>query len=318
MLHKYLFLLLVIGTWLSISWQANPVSRKWPKAIQPHSNYASEAGFELGRALFYEPLLSKDSSISCASCHLSYTGFAHVDHPTSHGIENHIGRRNAPGLMNLKWRRFFHWDGGVLSLNGQAVNPLTHPDEMGSNLASVLQRLERHPTYRKAFQRIYKQSKLETWMLLDALQQFTSALISSESFYDKVSAGKYAFNPQQEKGALLFQEKCNTCHPAPLFSSDQFQTNQIDTFPTDLGRYEITGNPKDRYLFRVPSLRNVTHTYPYMHDGRFRTLKEVMAHYGKQFQLSDDAQKDLIAFLKTLTDTSFLHNKRFQYQTLTL
>jgi cytochrome c peroxidase len=315
MLNKCLLFLLLCGVLLSVQKYNTEHSTAWPAPFQKPSKYTSSAGFELGRALFYNPILSADSSISCASCHLSYTAFAHVDHPTSHGIANRIGKRNAPGLFNLAWRSNFHWDGGVLNLSGQAINPLTHPDEMGESLAHVLEKLNAQAIYKQYFKRVYKQKKIQTWMLLDALQQFTIALVSNNSLYDRVQKMESTFTPQQASGFQLFQNYCNRCHEAPLFFSNSFEYNGISN-SNDLGRYEITGIPADKNLFRVPSLRNITHTFPYMHDGRFKTLKAVLQHYSKQFNLDENAQKDLIAFLKTLTDTSFIFNPEFQFHTL--
>ena len=317
MTNKVLLLILLSGLLFSLTLDRIKTNLKWPAPIQKKTAYYSETSFELGRALFYDPLLSVDSSISCASCHLSYTSFAHVDHPTSHGIANRIGKRNAPGLYNLAWRQDFHWDGGVQTLTGQALNPLTHPDEMGETLENILLKLNQHKRYLSFFKRIYKQNVIETWMLLDALQQFTLALVSDDSYYDKVQQNKGHFSVQQAQGQKLFEQYCNRCHEAPLFFSNRFESNGITILSNDLGRFEITGSESDKGKFRIPSLRNITHTLPYMHDGRFRSLKEVLRHYGQQLALNDSQQKDLIAFLKTLTDSSFLSNPRFQYHTLT-
>jgi cytochrome c peroxidase len=153
-------------------------------------------------------------------------------------------------------------------------------------------------------------------MLLDALQQFTISLISKDSFYDKVSRQHASFSEQQQKGFVLFEQHCNSCHTAPLFFSNRFESNGIRIDSTDLGRFNITALEADKGKFRVPTLRNISHSFPYMHDGRYKSLKEVMAHYGQQLQLNDKQQKDLIAFLKTLTDTTFLMNPQFQYHTL--
>lgn len=284
----------------------------WPKKIQAVSKYTSKHGFELGRALFYDPNLSADSSISCASCHLSYTAFAHVDHPTSHGISNRIGRRNAPALFNLAWRSHFHQDGGVSNLSSQALNPLTHPDEMGSDLKLLVAKLNANNLYRAAFKKIYRAKAIETWMLLDAFQQFTIALVSKNSFFDRVQKNEVEFNAQQASGFHLFENYCSRCHTAPLFFSNRFESNGIAN-SNDLGRFEITGLPADKHLFRVPSLRNITHTFPYMHDGRYKNLNEVLAHYGKYMHLTNHQQKDIIAFLKTLTDTNFITNPKYQF-----
>ena len=317
MTNKILLLILMSGLLFSLTLQKIKTDLKWPAPIQKKTAYYSEASFELGRALFYDPILSADSTVSCASCHLSYTAFTHVDHPTSHGIADRIGKRNAPGLFNLAWRQNFHWDGGVTSLTGQAINPLTHPDEMGETLQNILLKLNRHPNYALFFERIYKQKQIETWMLLDALQQFTIALVSSESYYDKVILRKASFSTQQAKGFALFEQHCNRCHTAPLFYSNRFEKNGLALDSSDLGRFEITSLEADREKFRVPTLRNISHSFPYMHDGRFKSLREVLRHYGQELQLDDPQQKDLIAFLKTLTDSTFLTNPRFQYHTLT-
>ena len=317
MTNKVLLLILLSGLLFSLTLQKIKTDLKWPAPIQKKTAYYSEASFELGRALFYDPILSADSTVSCASCHLSYTAFTHVDHPTSHGIADRIGKRNAPGLFNLAWRQNFHWDGGVTSLTGQAINPLTHPDEMGETLQNILLKLNRHPLYAPFFERIYKQKQIETWMLLDALQQFTIALVSSESYYDKVILKKASFSTQQAKGFALFEQHCNRCHTAPLFYSNRFEKNSLAHDSSDLGRFEITSLEADREKFRVPTLRNISHSFPYMHDGRFKSLREVLRHYGQELQLDDPQQKDLIAFLKTLTDSTFLTNPRFQYHTLT-
>ncbi|MEN9742717.1 MAG: Cytochrome peroxidase [Bacteroidota bacterium] len=316
MLHKFLFALLLGLGFLFAAAKHTDSFETWPQRIKKPSKYSSTQGFELGRALFYDPILSKDSSISCASCHLSYTGFAHVDHPTSHGIEDRIGRRNAPGLFNLAWRSNFHWDGGVLSLNGQAINPLTHPDEMGSTLDEILKKLRQNELYKNAFRKCYKAKQIETWMLLDALTQFTLALESTSSYYDKVQQNQAQFNAQQARGFQDFQTYCNRCHQAPLFFTNAFEDNGIEKIAKDFGRFEITGIASDKGKFRVPTLRNISHTFPYMHDGRFKNLKQVLAHYADLYQLNDFQQKDIIAFLKTLTDSSFLSNPNFQYHPL--
>lgn len=316
MLNRLLLLLLILCSFGLSSLRLYSTATKWPKTIQQKSQFAGKPGFELGRALFYDPILSSDSTISCASCHLSYTAFTHVDHPTSHGIKDKIGRRNAPGLFNLAWRSNFHWDGGVLSLSAQAINPLTHPDEMDETIANILLKLNRLAIYRNQFKKVYHHEQVETWMLLDALQQFTFSLVSRKSFYDKVQRKKYQFNSQQQKGAALFERYCNRCHQAPLFYKNGFENNGLEISSKDLGRYEVTGIEADKGLFRIPTLRNITHSFPYMHDGRYKNLKAVLAHYGDQFDITIDQQKDIIAFLKTLTDSTFLNNSEYQYHTL--
>ena len=304
----------------------------WPAPVYDFSkNPPSAAGFELGRALFYDPVLSRDSSISCSSCHLSFTGFAHTDHALSHGIEGRIGKRNAPSLVNLAWNPAFHWDGGVLHLEQQAINPIVHPDEMGNSLAEVLRRLNRSPDYRRKFFAAFGDSLIRTSTLLKGLAQFTSSLISAGSRYDRFMAGNSAawFTEQEKNGLDLFRKNCSSCHPEPFFTNFSFETNGLpaDSLEPDSGRYLISGKPDEVFLFKVPSLRNIAVTFPYMHDGRFRNLRQVLSHYEswKKEQalyrsvavppamLGDKEKKDLLAFLLTLTDTAFLRNKQFQH-----
>jgi cytochrome c peroxidase len=310
------------------------VPQGWPKPrYNFENNPLSPEGFELGRSLFYDPILSKDSTVSCASCHLQYTAFAHVDHPTSHGVDSRVGKRNAPGLMNLAWVPYFHWDGGVLSLNGQAVNPITHPDEMGSDLATVLFKLKRQKDYAAAFRKVFGTEDIKTQHVLKALAQFTVSLVSYNSKYDQMKRNEVEFNEQEKKGYALFQQHCNQCHKEPLFTNFEFKANGIGVNSTlvDSGRANITGKEKDAFLFRVPTLRNVEYSFPYMHDGRFNKLKEVVGHYAqpvdwnfpisselqkKKYSLNSAQQKDLLAFLKTLTDKGFLFNPNFSYSSL--
>lgn len=307
--------------------------KNWPKPTYAISSKAiSEEGFQLGRALFYDPTLSRDSTISCATCHLQYTGFAHVDHNVSHGIDGRKGTRNAPALINLAWKKFFHWDGGVNHIEAQGINPLTHPAEMDNTLAEVIRRLMMNDDYRKQFQRVYGSDQITTAKLMNALSQFTRSLISANSKYDQVMRKEkgVAFSEQEQSGLVIFRQHCVSCHQEPLFTTHQFKSNGLPSDPMfkDLGRFAITGKELDSFLFMIPTLRNVEFTFPYMHDGRFRKLKEVIAYYSEKIDptnshlsrelngpihFSDKEQKDLLAFLYTLTDKEFLYNPRFSF-----
>ncbi|MEO0895047.1 MAG: cytochrome c peroxidase [Bacteroidota bacterium] len=288
-----------------------------------------ETKVQLGRALFYDPLLSKDGTISCASCHSSYNGFAHTDHDLSHGIHDIIGRRNAPALFNLAWQGSFMWDGAVNHLDMQALAPLHDSTEMASDINLVIERLKVHPTYPSFFQKAFGDGEITGMKVLKAFSQFQLSLTSWNAKYDKVKAGEDTFSPQEEAGYQLFQRHCNSCHTEPLFSSYEFANNglPIDKDLQDMGRYGITGNPVDSLVFKIPSLRNLSYTYPYMHDGRFEKLWEVMNHYAKGvlpsstlspelkggIPLSSREKVDLIAFLKTLDDKEFVFDKRHQF-----
>lgn len=308
------------------------VPKGWPKPVYDFKkNELTEKGFELGRKLFYDPIISRDSSISCANCHLQYTGFAHTDHTLSHGIEGRIGTRNAMPIMNLAWTKLFHWDGGVISLETQPINPITNPLEMDNSLANVLSKLNHSKKYKGLFYRVYGDSLVSTKSLLKVLTQFTVSLVTYNSKYDKVMRHDRDafFSTQEENGFNLFKRNCEACHREPLTTNDSFADNglSLDQDNIDYGRVKVTQNPKDSFNFRVPTLRNIEFTYPYMHDGRFKKLKEVLDFYtngqvrrrtlAKELQkpivLSDNDKKDLIAFLKTLSDKEFLFNPKFSY-----
>lgn len=316
----------------SICYETFFVPKGWPKPVYDFKkNELTDKGFELGRKLFYDPIISRDSTISCASCHLQYTGFAHTDHALSHGIEGRIGTRNAMPIMNLAWTKLFHWDGGVISLETQPINPITNPLEMDNSLANVLSKLNHSKKYRGLFYKAYGDSLVSTKSLLKALTQFTVSLVTYNSKYDKMMRHDkdVFFTKQEENGFNLFRRNCEACHREPLTTNDSFVDNglPLDADYKDYGRVKITQNQKDSFNFRVPTLRNIEFTYPYMHDGRFKKLKEVLDFYtngqvrrktlAKEFQkpivLSDNEKKDLIAFLKTLTDKEFLFNPKFSF-----
>ena len=308
------------------------VPQGWPKPTYNFEyNPLTKDKFELGRTLFYDPDLSSDSTISCASCHLQFSGFTHIDHALSHGIDGKIGTRNSPVLINLAWNKFFHWDGGAGDLNQQAINPLTHPKEMDNNLKEILRRLNNSAFYRKRFYNAFGDSAITTEKLLKSLANFTVSLVSSNSKYDRFKRGAEEFNEQEKNGYRLFQKYCASCHAEPLFKIDAFKNNGLALDPElkDEGRKVITGSPKDFATFKVPTLRNVEFSFPYMHDGRFKKLREVIEHYNslpnnkdsfsKELKkikkpFSDSESKDLIAFLKTLTDKEFLYNPIFRFQ----
>ncbi|MFN3755079.1 cytochrome-c peroxidase [Flavobacterium sp.] len=305
------------------------VPKGWPEPKYDFKkNPLTEEGFQLGRHLFYDPIISRDSTISCSSCHLQQTGFTHVDHDLSHGIEGRIGTRNSLALINLAWNNNFHWDGGVNNLEVQAINPIENPTEMDEKLENVIIKLQRSEKYKGLFTKAFGDEKITSQRLLKALAQFTVSLISTNSKYDKVMRKAETFTAQEQRGYDLFKANCASCHIEPLFSSDRFENNglAIDETLNDLGRIKITNRKEDQFRFKVPTLRNIQFTFPYMHDGRFKTLTEVVKHYNslgndkalpvaltKPMSLSDIDRVDLVAFLQTLTDKEFLYNKRFSF-----
>lgn len=314
--------------------QITPVNLKfpstWPKPVYDFkSNPLSHAKIELGRALFYDPILSANNSISCASCHSPYNAFTHVDHSLSHGINDSIGTRNSPALMNLAWQKSFMWDGAIHHLDVQALAPISHPAEMGSSISDVVKNLKKSFLYREAFYTVYGDSMITGERTLKCISQFMLTMVSSNSHYDKVKNGEEIFTSQEKKGYELFKLHCSSCHKEPLFTNGEFENNGIgiDSKLNDFGRMKITGNSNDSLLFKVPTLRNMEFTYPYMHDGRFATITQVLNHYTSHFeksrgksnrvknriQLSANEKTDLVSFLLTLTDRSFLFNKDLTY-----
>lgn len=301
----------------------------WPEPKYDFKkNQVTEEGFQLGRHLFYDPILSRDYTISCSSCHLQQTGFTHVDHQLSHGIEGKIGTRNSLPLINLAWNKNFMWDGGVNNLEVQAINPITNPIEMDEKLENVVTKLQNSSKYKTLFSKAFGDEKVTSQRLLKALAQFTVMLKSSNSKYDKVMRKEVRFTEQEQHGYDIFKTNCASCHKEPLFSNDKFERNglAIDTTLKDLGRIKITSKKEDALRFRVPTLRNIQFTFPFMHDGRFKTLTEVVKHYNsitnkkdlpnelsKPMNLSDNDRVDLVAFLNTLTDKEFLFDKRFGF-----
>ncbi len=308
------------------------VPEGWPQPVYDFSNNPlTSAGFQLGRQLFYDPLLSRDTTISCASCHLQATGFAHVDHALSHGIVGRIGHRNAPALMNLAWSSSFMWDGGVQHLDMQPISPITSPAEMDETMKNVVEKLNNTGKYRRMFHAAFGDSLATGQRTLQALSQFILLLNSANSKYDKFIRQEPGgeFNAQEMNGLAIFRQHCATCHTEPLFTSGGFANNglPVDTALLDFGRLRITQHPQDSLLFKIPTLRNIQFTYPYMHDGRFKKLLEVVNHYTAGIQnsptldarlqtpivLTHEQKIDLVAFLLTLTDREFLFDARFGF-----
>jgi cytochrome c peroxidase len=278
----------------------------------------------LGRVLFYDPILSKDNTISCASCHSPYNSFAHTDHKLSHGINDQIGIRNAPALINLAWQKKFMADGAINHLDMQALAPITDKKEMGESLDSVIFKLKNKALYKELFIKAFGTDEITGELLLKSMAQFQLSLVSANSKYDRVVLKEDKFSKQEQNGYKLFKTNCNSCHTEPLFSTYDFASNglSVDTILNDLGRIKITNKKEDSLLFKIPSLRNLSYTFPYMHDGRFNSLNEVLNHYTEQvvkyngneknlqsnIKLSSNEKVDLIAFLLTLNDKDFVFN----------
>ncbi|UBM60432.1 c-type cytochrome [Marinilongibacter aquaticus] len=306
----------------------------FPNAVYDFSkNEETEAGFQLGRKLFYDSRLSRDNTISCAECHNQYYAFTHHGHALSHGIDGQIGRRNAPAVQNTAFMKSFLWDGGVFNLDLFPIVPITNPQEMDESLVSIMEKLEKDEKYPDLFENAFGTKEITSDRFLKALSQFMNALISDNAKYDQYirQENGVSLSASEMAGLKLYQAKCATCHASDLFTDGSYRNNGLEVFDRDpdYGRYDITEIESDKYKFKVPSLRNLKYTFPYMHDGRFNTLEEVLDHYSEGVMdtenldpalkqnaslgipLSDQDKQDLLAFLATLNDESFIRNPKF-------
>ena len=290
-------------------------------------NPITKSGFELGRKLFFDPILSADNTISCGSCHIPSSAFTHHGHSVSHGINDQLGKRNSPPIMNLAWSSSFMWDGGIVDLDLQPIAPITSHIEMGDRMENVLNKLKSSNTYLSLFAAAFPGSEVSNANMLKALSQYMLMCVSIESKYDSVMRKEAAFSAVQQEGYLIFIAKCNVCHSEPLFTDNSFRNNGLPPKRlNDEGRKMVTLRDEDRYKFKVPSLRNLKYTVPYMHDGRFYSLDAVLDHYTSKIidaptldtELARDAElgivltpgerEKLLAFLETLNDRNFVTN----------
>lgn len=296
-----------------------------PPVYTFENNPLTKQGFELGRKLFYDGRLSKDGNFPCASCHQQFAAFANFDHNLSHGFNNAFTTRNAPALFNLAWQKEFNLDGGVNHIEVQPLGPLTAPNEMAETIENVIGKVKADPEYRKMFLAAFGTEEINSQRLLKALAQFTVSLVSAEAKYDRYKKGQETFTPYEARGYELFKAKCSHCHPEPMFTDYSYRNIGLPVYFTtidDPGRMRITGNRGDSLKFKVPSLRNVALTEPYMHDGRFKSMESCLQHYSSGIiqnaaldpflsdgiPLSPRDIVDITAFLRTLTDTSFTKN----------
>lgn len=286
----------------------------------PDENPLTEAKVRLGRQLFFDPVLSRDHTISCASCHRPEHGLA-SDYRVAVGIAGKQGRRNAPSLLNIAYATSLFWDGRLASLEEQALRPIEDPNEMGNTVAEVLRRLRERPAYRDQFQANFRDGVTAS-NLAKVLACFQRVLLLGDSRVDRFRAGDVsALNAQEKHGLWLFESRgrCWQCHSGATFTDDGFHNTGVSwgKAPPDLGRYNVTKEEGDKGKFKTPSLRGAALTPPYMHDGSLRTLEEVVEFYnrggGKNPQLDSivaplgltaDEIQDLVAFLKALAPAS--------------
>lgn len=323
---------LVALSFINVTKKNTPIKFIIPKGWPiPYYNFKenpiTKEGFELGKKLFYDETLSKDSSTSCSSCHQQFAAFATYDHNLSHGIANNLTTRNVPTLQNLAWQNNFMADGSIQHLHQQPKTPITSPIEMGESLENVLLKLNKNKIYKTLFKSAFGNSKISIENMNNAFSQFILMLVSSNSKYDKVMRGEVNFNLAEQIGHEIFKKKCETCHKEPLFTDHSFRNTglPLDHILKDEGRKKYTNNKNDSLKFRVPSLRNIVLSFPYGHDGRFFTLSNVFDHYRKNIILSSTTDSllqnkislsnfeigQLTSFLYTLTDSTFVSNPMF-------
>lgn len=332
-------LLILVTTGSAFLYEPNPfrpkyrklvIPKGWPKPAQDifAKNPLTEEGIELGRKLFYDGRLSRDGHFPCASCHQQFAAFSNYDHDLSHGFNNHLTKRNAPALFNLAWMKELHWDGAINHLEVQPLAPLTDTNEMAETLPNVLEKLKADTAYKRMFKAAFGDPSVTSQRMLKALAQFTGSIQSYNSKYDKVKRGEDSFTISEAYGYKVFQQKCNDCHREPLFTDNSFRNNGL--IPNrqflDIGKAKISGNPADSFKFKVPSLRNITMTGPYMHDARFYALSQVVDHYRaridtsqlsldpllkQRLKITDQEKIDLMNFLVTLTDHEMLNDKKY-------
>lgn len=280
------------------------------------NNTQTQSRFELGRFLFYDPILSLDSSVSCSSCHAQEHAFSDHNIKFSTGVNGNTGHRNAPSLSNLIWYSDFMWDGGVNHIEVQPLVPLTHHLEMGETIPNILLKLNNSAFYKTKFKEAYDVHEISDQKLLQAITQFVGMLTSYRTKYDDYINGQGSYTQKEKNGLSLFRANCVYCHREPLFTDFSFKNVGLDSLNEDIGRELITQNSADKGKFKVPSLRNVALTYPYMHDGRFFTLNDLLDNHTNnavnhfltdQYILgrphfTNSEKEDIIAFLKTLSD----------------
>jgi cytochrome c peroxidase len=304
------------------------VPQGFPAPVYDFSqNPLTEEGFQLGRMLFYDGRLSIDGHYPCASCHHQVAVFGTYNHDLSHGYNEQHSNRNAPGLFNLAWKKEFHADGKFKSLEDECLDPIQAPNQMSEEIGRVLTKLRADAHYQEMFKNAFGSTDITIERIQKALAQFTVSMITANSKYDQVKRGENSFTDYEQRGYILYKANCTSCHPEPLFTDMSYRNIglKLNDQLKDYGRMIVTGKKEDSLKFQVPSLRNVSLTYPYMHDGRYASLNVCIDHYGKNIQQSATLDSlltngihfnnseiiDLVAFLRALTDSTLTKDPRF-------
>lgn len=329
------------GDLTSIVYRPEPYAvalpKHFPQLNTPPDNPLTKQGVLLGRHLFYDPILSADSTMSCASCHLPEFAFTDAK-AVSKGIDGIAGTRSSMSLINIGFvQSGLFWDGRAKTLEEQALLPVEDPIELHNTWPNVIKKLQAHPTYPKMFRAAFgieNSAQITKELAAKSIAQFERIIISKDSKWDKIQEGKAFFTDLELIGQGLYFDddpdlpdaECGHCHNTPMATSDDFfnngltQTSSLDGFP-DPGRGKVTKSRSDNGKFRAPTLRNIAASAPYMHDGRFKTLDEVIAHYNSGGKSSPNADpllhplkldafyvKALKAFIETFNDSTFYDN----------
>jgi cytochrome c peroxidase len=308
------------------------VPGNFPMPALMKDNPQTKQGEALGKLLFYDKRLSGNNQLSCASCHHQSLAFTDGLALSNKGASGKILPRTAPALINLAWvNNGLFWDGGSTNLESQAFGPLTNTDEMNQNLEVLVSELNQVPEYISRFKNVFNDD-IKAAYIVRALAQFQRTIISGNSRYDKYVRKETGgiFSEKELQGLVLFNARCRSCHTGEFFTDNDYHNNGLDAdFSNDAleglyqGRFRISYNPADLGKFKTPTLRNIELTAPYMHDGRLPDLKSVLEHYSNEIKVSattdtlllgntplnTEEQSAIIAFLHTLTDSTFIHNK---------
>ena len=351
---NYIFLIIVIAilTFTCSEDRVNPefdpspylleLNGDLPEPAIPPDNLLTNAKVKLGRMLFYEKKLSKDLTQACADCHLQKDAFTDI-RPFSIGVEKLEGKRNAMPIFNLVYHiNGFFWDGRATLLRDQALKPIQDPLEMNETLSNAVAKIQNEKIYQDQFIRAFGSDSVSALKISLAIEQFMISIVSHDSKYDRYLKGAATLTLEEERGKdLFFKEydplnnikgaECFHCHSGFNFTNNEFMNNGLDTDSNfkDLGRFNVTKNASDKASFKVPSLRNIEFTAPYMHDSRFNSIDEVIDHYNshvkqssttnillqnniKGLNLTTQEKSDLKAFLKTLSDNTYLNNPEYK------
>ena len=298
----------------------------FPIPISNPDSIPTEAQFTLGKKLFFDPILSRDGSLSCASCHKPSLAFADTV-SVSAGVEGRLGNRNSPSLANVVYQKKLLKEGGLPTLEMQVLVPIQEHAEFDNNIVEISDKLMTIPKYVEMSQAAYKRDP-DPYVITRAISAFERTLFSGDSKYDQFLNGRTKLTAIEEQGLNLFMSNktnCSNCHSGFLLTNQNIENNGLYSVYKDIGAMRLTQNPSDEGKFKIPSLRNIALTYPYMHDGSLKTLEEVIEHYNSggsdhknkntliiPLNLSQSEIEALVAFLSTLTDYNFIKNKNYQ------